>query len=117
MFKHGLDLLASYAREPIKKLIDPRPALEILEKRLHGYARTLEQPDAAHLARHALNSGTFAPIEHDWKIRPRTDASKPWLWLLGSRARQGAMVDASGKLISWVGDLAGPPRRSSKSPR
>ncbi len=84
MFQHGLDLLTSHAREPLEKLINPRPALEILEKRFHGYARTFEQPDAAHLARHALNSGTFAPIEHARKIRPRTDAGKLLLWSPGS---------------------------------
>ena len=40
MFEHGLDLVTRHAGEPLEKLIDMRPALEILEERLHRNART-----------------------------------------------------------------------------
>jgi hypothetical protein len=47
MLQHGLDLFTGHARKPSEKVTNSRPALEILEKRLHRHACTLEQPDAA----------------------------------------------------------------------
>jgi hypothetical protein len=55
VLQHGLDLLPRHAREPLQKLVDPSPALQVLEKRLYRYARALEQPGTAHLAGDALD--------------------------------------------------------------
>jgi len=78
MLQHGLYLLSGHTGKPLDKVIDPRPALEILEEGLHGHACTFEQPGATHFTGNALNSGTVAPIEHGSKIRPCHRAGKGW---------------------------------------
>ena len=69
VLEYRFDLLAGHTGEPFEKIIDPSSALEILEESLHGNARPLEQPSPSHLARHPFHRGTFAPVQHDPKVR------------------------------------------------
>ena len=98
VFEHGLDVLAGHAGEPLKEIVDSRPAFQILEKRLHRHPRALKQPGAAHLTRHALNRRTFAPIEHGVKIRRAILVSKhdrP-----AEAPRERAVVAITGQVVS-----------------
>ncbi len=56
VLEYGFDLLACYAWKLFEEVIDPSPALQILEEGLHRHARLLEDPGATYLARHVGRS-------------------------------------------------------------
>jgi hypothetical protein len=64
MPEHRVDLQTSHAREPGEEVVHSRSVLNILEERLHWYARVLEYPRAADpygsrsTAEHCVQSST-----------------------------------------------------------
>jgi hypothetical protein len=64
MLQYGVHLVASYAREPLKKILHASAALEILKKSPHWNAGSFEDPSAANLIGVPLHGRTLAPVDH-----------------------------------------------------
>ncbi len=65
MLEDGFDLPARDAREPLEKLLDGRPILEVLEQSLDRDPGAFEGPGSAEPVGSLLYSVTAGPIEHD----------------------------------------------------
>jgi hypothetical protein len=63
MGKNGFDLLSRYAGKPFEKLIEPRAALQVFEKRLDWDANAAEDPRTADFIWFALDSRTLVPVK------------------------------------------------------
>ena len=61
MLQNGLDLAARHAGEPLKKLLDGRSVLEVLEQSFDRDPRTLEGPGSAEPVGSSLHSVTPSP--------------------------------------------------------
>jgi len=60
----GLDLLTSYARKPLQKVVNAGTRFQVLEKGFDGNAGSFENPSAAHLSGDAFDGGALGPVEH-----------------------------------------------------
>ena len=78
----GVHLLARHAGKPIEEIRHCRAVFKIFEERSHWHTRAFEQPCPADLARHAFDSGTFIPIQHDRMLTPNPSFAK---WLIPHR--------------------------------
>jgi hypothetical protein len=59
--KHCFYLASRNAREPLKKLVYRGAILQILEKRVYGYARLLEDPGTTNAIRVTFYRSTTGP--------------------------------------------------------
>src|ERR1051326_2094318 len=94
MLQNCLRLLAAHSREPIKKIIDPRPIFDVLKQRFHRHPRPLEDPCAAHLPPDALHNRTLAPSPPDFLVcAPPGPCNPPATgnWLRSARLPYGAL--------------------------
>ena len=64
VFQDGFGLRARNAWEPGKKLIQRRPAFEVLEQRTHWHARAAKYPSPADLGGVLFHGRAGGPIEH-----------------------------------------------------
>lgn len=64
MFENGVNLFATYPREPGEKLRDGGAPFKVLEQGSHRYASAAEDPLAADPSGDTLNCRARGPIEH-----------------------------------------------------
>ncbi len=64
VLQNGINLLARDTGEPLKELIDRRPAFEVLEEGANGYTRRPEEPFTTDLSGDAFDGRAITPVEH-----------------------------------------------------
>lgn len=97
--EHGTRLGEADAREPVDKILDLSPVLQVLEQGGNGYTGTAKHPGAANTGWITLDIRARGPVDHAVSLDPYAEADKRRLSTLaqGLTVRQPVGVEHLGR--------------------